>query len=109
FLADSIYLNANKSGIQLKTFREIPEVFRTIDRRIENTGRIILNFNRPVKGGDLTILDNPKLNQEKFIEFVPSNDTAYMWLPELTFDTLNVVLSENKQTLDTILLRRNQN
>src|SRR5690606_39214622 len=27
FLADSIYLNENKSGIKLKTFREIPEVF----------------------------------------------------------------------------------
>src|SRR5690606_21740891 len=60
FLADSIYLNENKSGIKLKTFREIPEVFRTIDRRIENTGRVFFNFNRPVKNANLTILDHPK-------------------------------------------------
>lgn len=109
FLADSIYLNENKSGIKLKTFREIPEVFRTIDRRIENTGRVFFNFNRPVKNANLTILDHPKLNEEKYFEFVPSRDTAYMWLPDLSFDSLNVVVSEGTQVLDTVLLRRNQN
>src|SRR5690606_23142898 len=75
FLVDSIYLDRNISGIKLKTFREVPEVFRTVDRRIENTGRIFFNFNRPVKMGGLTIPDNPKLDKEKLYEFVPSKDT----------------------------------
>src|SRR5690606_37391283 len=44
-----------------------------------------------------------------YFEFVPSRDTAYMWLPDLSFDSLNVVVSEGTQVLDTILLRRNQN
>lgn len=109
FLADSIYLDENKSGIKLKTFREVPEVFRTVDRRIENTGRVFFNFNRQVRNGNLTVLDNPKINDEKFFEFVPSKDTAYMWLPDLSFDSLRVVLSEDTRVLDTILIRRNQN
>jgi len=109
FLKDSIHLTGNISGIKLKTFKEIPATSRTLDRKIENTGRIIFLFNKPVSNPVLKIIDNANLNDSKITEFTKTRDSAYMWLPELTFDTLQVELSQNNQPLDTILLKRGKN
>jgi len=109
FLKDSIVLDKNISGIKLSTFKEIPVNFRVMERKIENTGRILLSFNKSLTNPDLKILNNTDLNNNKIIEFTKMRDSAFMWLPELTFDTLEVELSENSIPLDTILLRRNKN
>jgi len=109
FLKDSIVLDKNISGIKLSTFKEIPVNFRVLERKIENTGRILLSFNKSLTNPDLKILNNTDLNDNKIIEFTKMRDSAFMWLPELTFDTLEVELSENSIPLDTILLRRNKN
>lgn len=109
FLKDSIHLNGDITGIKLKTFKEIPPNFRILDRKIENTGRLIFLFNKAAKNPSLKILDNPDLDNRKITEFTKTLDSAYMWLPELTFDTLAVELSQNKQPTDTVILKRGKN
>jgi len=109
FLKDSINLTNDIAGIKLKTFKEIPSQFRMLDRKIENTGRIIFLFNKPVSNPSIKILDNASLDESKITEFTKTRDSAFMWLPELTFDTLAVELSENSQPLDTVILKRGKN
>src|SRR5690606_35577360 len=48
FLKDSIHLTGDVTGIKLKTFKEIPVEFRLMDRKIENTGRILFIFNKSI-------------------------------------------------------------
>src|SRR5690554_3103755 len=109
FLKDSIVLDKNISGIKLSTFKEIPANFRIIENKIESTGRILLSFNKPVENPTLKILNNTELDNNKLTEFTKMRDSAFIWLPELTFDTLEVELSQNSTPLDTILLRRSKN
>lgn len=108
FQQDSIYLDRNISGIKLKTFKEIPKDFRVLDRKIENSGRIMFVFNKSLKNPTLTILENNELNTNKISEFTPTRDSAYIWIPTLEFDSVNVEISEDNTPLDTITLRRNQ-
>jgi len=109
FLKDSIVLNKNLSGIKLTTFKEIPANFRVLENKIENSGRILLSFNKSIENPDLKILNNTSLNANKISEFTRMRDSAFIWLPELTFDTLEVELSQNSTPLDTVIIRRNKN
>lgn len=109
FQRDSIYLDQNITGIKLKTFKEIPKDFRVLDRKIENSGRIIFVFNKSLKNPSLTILEDNELNTNKIAEFTPTRDSAYIWLPVLEFDSLNVVIADENIALDTVTLRRTQN
>lgn len=109
FLKDSIHLTDDITGIKLKTFKEIPPNFRILDRRIENTGRLIFLFNKPAKSPSFKIIDNPELDKRKLVEFTKTIDSASIWLPELTFDTLAVELSQNKVPTDTVIFKRSKN
>src|SRR5690606_23087984 len=108
-LKDSIQLTENVTNIKLKTFKEIPPTFRLLDRKIENNGRILLRFNKPIENPSLRITDNPDLESRKLVEFNQTRDSAFIWLPELNFDTVSVEIVENKIPIDTTVLKRSQN
>lgn len=107
FLKDSIYLNGDTSGIVLKLFKEIPERFRTLNQKLEADGKIKLVFNKPISKPNITFLDNPNI-VNPIIEFTPKGDSASVWLREIKFDSLKVVINEDKTPLDTVTFRRSQ-
>ncbi len=107
FLADSIHLDRDITGINLEIFKAIPPVFRTIDRKIEKNGRILFSFNRRVIDPSLQIIGTDIPN--KRIQFSPGNDSAFVFVENLNFDSLKFQLNEGKQVLDTILLKRSGN
>ena len=49
-----------------------------------------------------------ELNASKTVEFSNTRDTALIWLPELTFDSIKVAVSSKEISLDTVVLRRNK-
>lgn len=108
FLKNPIKLNKDTNNIVLSLFKEIPAKFDVIDRKIENDGRISLVFNKPIIEPSVDISEPISLNSLKTVEFSNSRDSARIWLPELTFDSINVVLSSSKIALDTVTLRRNK-
>lgn len=107
FLKDSIHLNKDTAGILLKLFKEIPERFRTTDQRIESDGKITLIFNRPITKPNITFLDDNDI-KNPIIDFTPKGDSVSIWLREIKFDSLKVVVNEDKTPLDTITFRRSQ-
>lgn len=109
FLQDSIYLDTTLSNINLEVSRQVPEDFRNLDRTIESSGRIQFVFNRPLKGADIEILSPEAYEESKIVEFMPTLDSAVMWVNALDFDSLQVRFVENGQALDTVTIRPNRN
>lgn len=107
FLKDSIHLTKDTGDLVLKLFKEVPENFRTTDRNLAADGKISLIFNQPITKPNVTFLDNPGI-KNPIIEFTPKGDTLSLWLREITFDSLKVVVNSDKTPLDTINFRRSQ-
>jgi len=108
FLNQPINLNKDTSNIELRVFKEVPKIFSVTDRKIETDGRITLIFNKAIAKPSLTILEPSGLNTTKTVEFSNTRDTALIWLPELTFDSIKVAVNSDEKSLDTVILRRNK-
>jgi hypothetical protein len=108
FLQDPLKLTKDTSGIILQVFKEYPTVFTIKDRRIEGDGRINLTFNRPVIEPSITIIEPANIDASKTVEFSLKRDSATIWLPELTFDSIDVVVNSAGKALDTVTLRRSK-
>ena len=108
FLQNPLKLTKDTSGIVLQVFKQYPSLFMVKDRRIEGDGRINLTFNRPIADPTITIIEPASINQSKTVEFSLSRDSATVWLPELSFDSIDVVVNSADKALDTVTLRRNK-
>ncbi len=108
FLQDSIQLTKDTSGIKLVLFKEIPKDLRILNRFLDNKGKISILLNKPLENPTLTILNEPALDLEKITEFTRTKDTAFVWLPELTFDSLDIEIKDGTTILDTAKLKRNK-
>ncbi len=108
FLRNPIKLSKDTSGILIQVFKEYPTIFMVKDRRIEGDGRINLTFNRPITEPTISIIEPLGINQSKTVEFSLTRDSATVWLPELSFDSIDVVVNSAGKALDTVTLRRNK-
>lgn len=109
FFQDTIHLNKNMSGIELNVFQQVPETFSIKERKIENDGRILLLFNKPLPDATVNIIAPPALTKiKKAVELTASKDSAYLWVQDLTFDSLKVSVSANAKPLDTVQITRNK-
>jgi uncharacterized protein (DUF2141 family) len=108
FLNQTINLNKDTSNIELKVFKEVPKIFSVTDRKIEADGRVTLIFNKPILKPSITILEPTELNASKTVEFSNTRDSALIWLPEITFDSIKVAVNSDEISLDTVTLRRNK-
>ncbi|WP_026904228.1 Ig-like domain-containing protein [Pedobacter glucosidilyticus] len=106
FVGEPIKLNKDTGNIVLKLFKEIPEKFRVLDKKIESDGRITLIYNKGIKNPSLKFLDNTIKNP--IVSYSKNADTTLIWLRELTFDSLKIVVNEENKILDTIKLTRNK-
>ena len=108
FLMDTIHLDKNVSGLELSLFKQVPDNFAIKERKIENDGRIVFAFNKPILDGSLTVLYPPALNAKKAVEISAQKDSALLWLPDMTFDSLQVSISERSKPIDTVQLSRSK-
>ncbi|MEO8793828.1 MAG: Ig-like domain-containing domain [Daejeonella sp.] len=108
FVKDTINLKGNITDLKVEVFLEDPEKFRVQDKKIENDGRIVMVFNRPLIQPGLQIINPKELNSTKAFEFSAKKDSALIWLPALAFDSINVALSENGKNIDTQIIYRNK-
>lgn len=109
FLADSIVLDRDISGIHIEYSKGKPEQHRTIDRKIEKDGTILLTFNQALDEPYLRIVDPVSLDENKITRFTRNNDSVYVFVEKLEFDSIKFELTDHTNVLDTILIRRNKN
>ena len=108
FLDTPILLNRNIDNIKLELFKEVPAAFSVLEQKIETDGRITLTFNKKLLQPSIDIIEPLELDKTKTIEFNVTRDTAQIWLPEITFDSIKIAVNDAGNRLDTILLRRNK-
>ena len=108
FLQDSIVLDKNLDGIKIEYSKGLPQKFRTLEKKLDKTGKISLIFNQPLNTPTLSIIDPLDLNDKSFIQFSQNNDSAKVYLEKLDFDSIKFQLKDDNNILDTILLRKNK-
>lgn len=108
FLKDTIHLDKNISGLEISVFKQKPEIFSVTERKIENDGRIVLTFNKPLSDASVDVLAPADLNSKKTIEITSGKDSALLWLPTLSFDSLRLSVTSKNKPVDTIQINRSK-
>lgn len=106
FLPDSIVLKANVSDLKIKVFKEDPQEFRIIDRKIAPDGTILITWNQKLRQPSVVITEPSKLDASKQFQFSKTNDSVRVWLNDLSFDSTKVSIIEAGKLLQTVKLTR---
>lgn len=106
FLKDTIKIDKNLDNINLKVFKELAGEFRVLDRKLNNDGSISLIFNQQLKNPKLSVTDPPKVDAGKYVHFNKTNDTAKIWLKDLSFDSVKVAIQDEGKVLQTLNFTR---
>ncbi|ERJ60101.1 Ig-like domain-containing protein [Sphingobacterium paucimobilis] len=109
FIQDSIVLDKDVDGIKIEYSVGKPTKFRTIDKKIEKNSRILLTFNQPIDSAHLRIMEPNIAIADQQIRFSNYNDSSFIFLRNMDFDSVKFELSDKDKVLDTILLRRSKN
>ncbi|WP_443937228.1 Ig-like domain-containing domain [Pedobacter sp. MW01-1-1] len=103
---DPLTLDKNIENIDLHLFKELASDFRVTDRKLNNDGSITLAFNQQLKSPKITISQPTDYEKDKKIYFNKTNDTAKIWLKDLTFDSVKVNIEEQGKVLQTVNFSR---
>jgi len=106
FLPDSIVLKANVSDLKIKVFKEDPQEFRIIDRKIAPDGTILITWNQKLRQPSVVITEPSNLDASKQFQFSKTNDSVRVWLNDLSFDSTKVSIMEAGKLLQTVKLTR---
>lgn len=109
FLKTPLQLNKNITGVQLNLFKQEPEKFRVSTRKMDNEGRGLLIFNKPLNNPSIKINYPAAIDAQKFVDFNPGRDTALIFFRSMDFDSLSVSVLDNNKPMDTIALRKGRN
>ncbi|RZF60324.1 hypothetical protein EWE74_14555 [Sphingobacterium corticibacterium] len=109
FIEDSIYLDRDITDIKLEITKAYPKDFRTLEKKFEPTGHILLTFTKPLERPETKILFPEELNENKIEQYSLNNDSAKIYIPKTELDSIKIELSDNDQILDTIFIRTNKN
>ncbi|GAA3975556.1 Ig-like domain-containing protein [Pedobacter ginsengiterrae] len=106
FVKDPIVIGKNNENINLKVFKETAPEFRVLERKINTDGSLSLTFTQQLKKPTLTITEPASVDEGKRVMFNLSNDTAKVWLNNLSFDSIKVAIKDEGKLLQTININR---
>lgn len=109
FLADSIVLKENIEDIKLEYSKGKPKDFRIPERKIQKDSRISIKFNQPLDSPSTRIIFPEDLQKDAYYKYADTNDSLYILLPKMEFDSIKIEVSDRNNILDTTLLRRGKN
>ena len=106
FLAAPLVLDSNLRNINLQIFKEEANIFRVVDRKLNDDGSIFMSMNQKLKKPSVKIIEPAKLDKDKLVKFNMSNDSLKLWLKDMSFDSVKVALLDSGKPLDTIKFTR---
>jgi len=109
FLADSIVLDKDTSGIKLELTKAYPKDFRIMERKMDASGYVLLTFNRPLENPSTTILFPEELDSSKVEKFSLNNDSLKIYIENSELDSVKIALKDGENRLDTLLIRISKN
>lgn len=106
FIKEPIVIDKNLENINLQVFKELPPEFRVLDRKLNNDGSISIIFNQQLKRPKITVTDPPAVDIGKYVHFTKNNDTAKVWLNDMSFDSVKVAVEDQGKLLQTLNFTR---
>ena len=108
FLKDTLVLEKDLRDIDLALFKERPDKFRILDKKINSDGSLQVLFNQQLKTPDFRVIDNKEVEESKILRFNKTNDSLKVWLKNLSFDSIKVEISDAGKILDTLRFDRDK-
>lgn len=108
FIKEPIILNKNIDTVKLGVFKELPTTFRILDRKFNTDGSMFFTFNQPLVKPDISVVFPKTINENKIVRFSENNDSLTLWLKDLSFDSVKIVINNNQKPLDTITFNRDK-
>ncbi|MBS7565612.1 Ig-like domain-containing protein [Mucilaginibacter sp. Bleaf8] len=109
FSKRTINLKSDTSNVQLNLFKQTPEKFRVSTKRIDPDGKVFLGFNKPLVDPNIKINYPAAVDAGKIIDYNKNRDTASIYLRNMDFDSLSVVISDQNKPLDTVFVKKGRN
>ncbi|GGH12701.1 Ig-like domain-containing protein [Pedobacter zeae] len=106
FIKEPLVIDKNLDNINLQIFKELAPEFRVVDRKLNNDGSISIIFNQQLKSPKITVMDPPSVDVGKYVHFTKNNDTAKIWLKDLSFDSVKVAIQDQGKVLQTLNFTR---
>lgn len=106
YIKEPVVIDKNIDNINLQVFKELASDFRVLDRKINGDGSISLSFTQQLKKPQLTITEPTALDVSKKVMFNKTNDTAKVWLTDLSFDSVKVAIQDQGKLLQTVNINR---
>ena len=106
FIKDPVVIDKNTENVNLQVFKELAPDFRILERKLNTDGSIILTFTQQLKKPTITITDPSAIDVGKRVMFSKTNDTARIWLNDLSFDSVKVAIQDQGKILQTINITR---
>jgi len=106
FSKNTIHLASDTSNIQLSLFKQTPQKFRLVDNRFDGDGKLFFTFNKPLAKPSIVVTYPPGFDNQKVVDFSPTRDTAIVFMRNMDFDSIRMVLMDNNKPVDTISKRK---
>lgn len=106
FSKNTIHLTKDSSNIQLSLFKQTPQKFRLVDNRFDGDGKLFFTFNKPLNKPSLLVTYPPGFDSQKIVDFSATKDTALVFMRNMDFDSIRMVLMDNNRPIDTITRRK---
>jgi hypothetical protein len=106
FLKKPINLKTDTSNIKLNLFRQNPEKFRFSEKRFDIDGKMLFIFNKALLNPSLKVLYPADINNQKYVEFSKTKDTASVFVKYMNFDSIRVAVYDNGKPVDTTYLKK---
>lgn len=106
FLEAPLVLDSNLRNINLQIFKEDANIFRAVDRKLNDDGSIFMSLNQKLKQPAVKIIDPENLDKDKLVKFNATNDSLKIWLKDMTFDSVKVAILDSGKALDTLKFTR---
>jgi hypothetical protein len=106
FLKKNVHLTKDTSNVQLRLFKQVPQKFRLVDRRVDLDGKMFFTFNKPLDNPSLKIIYPPGFDKQKIVDISKTKDTAILYMRNMDFDSIRVAVLDNNKPLDTTALRK---
>jgi len=106
FIKEPVLIDKNLDNVNLQIFKELAPEFRVIERKLNNDGSILITFNQQLKNPKLAVTDPPAVDAGKKVFFNKTNDTAKVWLNDLSFDSVKIAIEDQGKVLQTLNFTR---
>jgi len=104
FLKKPINLKSDTANIKLNLFKQFPEKFRFSEKRFDVDGKMLFVFNKALQNPSLKIIYPADINNQKYVEFSKTKDTASVFVKYMNFDSIRVAVYDNNKPVDTTYL-----